>query len=332
MPDNQDKKPQTETKASQDKSSANATVEARTIAGGGGQSEQAAEKANIPDDRAAQASQAAQHRKRDDHGRFATDDDTREPQRASRQRSRQDDDYRGRYDYNDDPRRASSRRDYNDYEARDRGQRNLFEDQDDYRRRERAPSRDDDQRGRWASQGYGHSQSHDDFERYSREYGDDYRRYSNQERRPDRQRDSDERYDQRYNYLGGGWAQSGQRYEDDRATRRSGWVSQGDQQRNRDWERDERGGYSNARRDYEEFDGPRHRSYRDLDDDYSRRFQQDRYEEERRRDYTGAKDRTRYQYNDYRPVDQESSRYEQRRYERDDRYEQVRGPRRRDDW
>jgi hypothetical protein len=336
MPDTQHKKPQAEsesqTKASRDKSSgANATVEAKTVAGSEGQPEREPEgKDDTIADRATQASQAAQNRKRDEHGRFATDDDTREPQRASRSRQ---DEYHGGYRYDDDYRRTSSRRDYDDYEARDRDQRNLFEGQDDYRRRERAPSRDDDQRGRWASQGYGHSQSHDDYERYSREYGDDYRRYSNQERRPDHQRGDDERYDRRYNHLGGGWAQTGERrYEDDyRDQRRSGWTSQGDQQRHRDWERDERRGYSNARRDYEEFDAPRHQSYRDRDD-YSRRFQQDRYEEERRRDFAGAEDRTRYQYNDYHPVDQERSRYEQRRYGRDDRYEPGRGPRRRDDW
>lgn len=297
MPDNQDKKPQTE--ASKEKvSSANATVEAATIAGGEGQSPHQA--AGISDDRVSQASEAAQSRKRDEYGRFATDDDSREPRRATRPRSRPDDDYRGGYSYDDEPRR----RDYG-YEAHDRGQRNLFEDQDAYRRREREPSRDNDQRSRWA-QDYTRSQDRDDYERYR------------QERRPDRGNDYDERR---------GWSQTGERrYDDYREQPRSGWTSQGDQQRHRDWDRDDQGRYS-SRRDYDDDYTRLQRGYRDRDD-YDRRPQQDRYRDDPPREYARSDDRTRYQYNDYHPVDRDRSWPEVRH---DAGYIPRRGPGRRDD-
>lgn len=307
MPDNQDKKPQTDVdaqaKASKDKlSTANATVETATIAGSEAQSPQQAQAGSQPDDRAAQASQAAQNRRRDENGRFATDDDSREPQRASR--SRQDNDYRDRYTYGDEPRR----RDYDD-DARDRRQRNLFEDQDDYRRREREPLRDDYPRSRWSSQ------PRDDYERYNRDRDDDYRRYGNQDRPP-------ERYDERR-----AWSQAGERrYDDYREPPRSGWASQGDQQRHRDWDRDDHGRY-NSRRDYDDDFTRLQRGYSERDD-YERRSQQDRYRYERPRDYARSDDRTRYQYNDYHPVDRDRSWPEVRH---DAGYIPRRGPGRRDE-
>lgn len=301
MPDNQDKKTQTE--ASKEKvSSANATVEAATIAGGEGQSPDQA--AGISDDRARQASEAAQSRKRDEYGRFATDDDSREPRRATRPRSRPDDDYRGGYSYDDEPRR----RDYG-YEAHDRGQRNLFEDQDAYRRQERELWRDGEQRSRWDDE------QREDYEGYSRGYADDYRRYGNQERPP-------ERYDERRH-----WSQIGERrYDDYREQPRSGWASQGDQLRHRDWSRDDQGRYS-SRRDYDDDYTRLQRGYRDRDD-YDRRPQQDRYRDEQRREYARSDDRTRYQYNDYHPVDRDRTWPEVRH---DAGYVPRRGPGRRDD-
>ena len=307
MPDNQDKKPQTETdardKASKDKlSSANATVEAATIAGGEQRSPQQAQAGSQPEDRATQASQAAQNRRRDENGRFATDDDGREPSRASR--SRQDNDYRDRYGYADEPRR----REY-DYEARDRSQRNLFEDPEGYRSRERERFRDEDPRSRWASQSRG------DYERYSRDRDDDYRRYGNQDRPP-------ERYDERR-----AWSQTGERgYDNYREPPRSGWASQGDQQRHRDWDRDDRDRY-NARRDYDDDYTRLQRGYRD-GDDYDRRSPQDSYRDERPHEYARSDDRTRYQYNDYHPVDRERSWPEARH---DAGYIPRRGPGRRDE-
>jgi hypothetical protein len=319
MPDTHDKKPQKapdtpQVKASRDKpSAASATVEAETIAAGAPRRTQG--QGDVLDDRASHASQAAQGRRRDESGRFATDDDTREPSRASRSRSRPDDDYRAHYAYEDGQRRPSIRRDYNDYDTRDRGQRNLFEDQDDYRRREHQPSRDEDQRNHWVGQGYyGSGPSRDDYQRDSRNYGDDYRRYSSQERRP-------ERYDDRR-----GWTQTDEsRYGDYRDDRRPSWALQGDQQRHRDWERDDRGGYT-SRRDYDD-DYTRLQRGDRYHDDYDRRPVQDRYRDERPREYAEREDRTRYQYNDYHPVDRERSwqevrhdaGYVPRRGRRDDR-------------
>lgn len=310
MPDNQDKKPQPEsdaqTKASKEKlSSANATVEAATIAGGEGQSPQQGQTGSQADDRATQASQAAQSRRRDENGRFATDQEQRDFQRGGQSRIRQDDDYRGRYGYDEEPRR----RNYNDYEARDRGQRNLFEDQDDYRRREREPLRDEDPRSRYASQ------PGNEYGRYGRDYRDDYRSETSQDRRP-------EQYDERRR-----WAQTGERrYDDYREPPRSGWASQGDQSRHRDWNRDDGGRYD-ARRDYDDDYTRLQRGDRDRDD-YDRRPQQDRYRDDRPRDFARSDDRTRYQYNDYQPVERERSWPEVRH---DAGYIPRRGSGRRDD-
>lgn len=96
-------------------------------------------------------------------------DDDREPVRRDRQaaQGRQQDDAP----------------DYGRQVRREDEQRNLFSDQDDayYDRRPQAQGRDcepDYDRGRRASQGYGHTAARDDNERLSREYGSDYRRYS----------------------------------------------------------------------------------------------------------------------------------------------------------
>ncbi len=88
----------------------------------------------------------------------------------------------------------------------DIGQRNLFGDEDEnyYDRRAGHQARDrggDYDRGRRASQGYGHTAAHDDNERLSREYGSEYRRYSDagyEDRNPYRSRDR--AYDDRSPY------------------------------------------------------------------------------------------------------------------------------------
>ena len=108
MPDNQDKKPQTsreQVSADQDIPQTSPTAVKATNAVQNKQD-------NVPNDRATQASQAAQSRRRDEGGRFATDDD-REPQR-SRARDRQDDYDRDRYAYDENLRSASSRRELDD--------------------------------------------------------------------------------------------------------------------------------------------------------------------------------------------------------------------------
>lgn len=274
-------------------------------------------------DRAAQASQIAQGRKRDESGRFASDDDGREPQRATRSRNRSNDerDTGRRYEYDDQPRRVASRRDDDVLVARDRNQRNLFDDNDYGRRQTRdfEPGRSDDPRDRWAGQSYSQTPPRDDYARDSRDYSDNYRRYPNEERRQDRPQDYRDRYDHR-----AGWAQTGEpRYRDDRDERRASWASQGDQQRHRDWDRDDRGGYS-SRRDYDE-------DYTRRQGGYDLRPRQERYRDDRPREYAHPDDRGRYQYNDYRPTDRDRTLAERRQFVDDYRDDPDRRPGRRYD-
>ncbi len=216
-----------------------------------------------------------------------------------------------------------------------------------YDRRPHPQDRDADyDRGRRAAQGYGHTSARGSDERLSREYDSDYRRYSGtgyDERTPYQSRDRD--FDRspygdhdRFYSEGGQYRQRPQgyrpndngrdfeheareqprnrwresnvdpRYDDAYDQHRNrAWSSQGNQDRHRDWDRDDRGGYSNARQHDEDRYRGQDRGYGDRPGNYPPAREDDR----------GNTNRWRDERRDYRET------------LTDDRYEDDRGPWRR---
>jgi len=243
-------------------------------------------------------------------------------------------------------------------------QRNLFGEPDDayYDHRSQAQDRDSDyDRGRRASQGYGHTAPRDDDERLSREYGSDYRRYSdagyderNQYRSRDRAFDQSPYSDRDRYYSEGGqgrsrpqgyrpndngrdfereareqprnrWREANvdPRYDDAYDQHRNrAWSSQGNQDRHRDWDRDDRGRYSNERYQDEDRYRSQDRGYGDRDE---RGFQEQRRRDEpvagNRSNYPAAREDDRGNANRWR-----DERRDDREYQTDDRYESDRTP------
>jgi len=251
---------------------------------------------------------------------------------------------------NEDQDRPSARR--------DNEQRNLFGEPDDayYDRRSQDEARDRDadyDRGRRASQGYGHTAAHDDDERLSREYGSDYRRYSdagyddrNQYRSRDRAFDQGPYGDRDRYYSEGGqyrqrpqgyrpndngrdfereareqprnrWRESNvdPRYDDAYDQHRNrAWSSQGTQERHRDGNRDDQGRYSNDRYQNED-------RYRGQDRGYGNRDDRGEPVAGNRSNYPSAREDDRGNPGRWR-----DARRDDREYQTDDRYESDRTP------
>jgi hypothetical protein len=257
---------------------------------------------------------------------------------------------------------------------RDDEQRSLFGEPDDtyYDRRSPAEARDrgdDYDRGRRASQGYGHTAARDDDERLSREYGSDYRRYSDagyDDRNPYRGRDravDQGPYGERDRYYSEGgqyrerpqgyrpndngrdfereareqprnrWRESNvdPRYDDAYDQHRNrAWSSQGNQDRHRDWDRDDQERYSNERRDERYRDEGRYRGQDRGYDQSSDRFDTRGYGNRNERSGPIAGNRSnapaaraddRGNANRWR-----DERRDDREYQTDDRYESDRTP------